>query len=1424
MAIVGTAEVIITAVTTKLQEGIKSGLDDAARDAEGHGQVLGDNFGTGMEQGAKGHFAGLVEQMGMGLASGGEAEGEKFGHNVSQGISHGLGTNEHDFDSIARAAENAGRDAGSAIDSGVQSGLTDAENAAGGAGDDMGNAISDGIKSAGNFGDWMGILKIGGLVAALGLAGAAIANVVAGLFAMVAAAAPAAAALAAFLPIAGGLAFTLGTLALGFMGVFKAVSALNKQQGQAGQSAQQQAAAEQAAADRVISAREAVAHAIQALDSARQSAADDAVSAAHAESDAEYNLQQAHLAELQAQKDLIAARQQAAEQLIQLDFQARQSVISEREASLALADAQLKFEETMADPRSTARAKEDARLALEQAKLNLDEASQRRLDAKKADQAADKKGVEGSDAVVAAKKRENDAHHQVIESEYTLARLRHSDAEQAVRDQQNIQNAIQSVTDAQRGLREALQAQAQAQNGVAGATSATTNALKNLSPEAIKFAKYLVSLKPLFVQLQGAASKMFPYIQSSIQSLVKVFAPTLLNAISTTAVAIGKAFQFITDHFLATPLFRSEFKTLVSANAHGLGDMAKVIVSLLKAFTQLAVDAIPLANVFSDWLVKITGHFSDFISTGSKGGNDSPIVKFFKMAGDRAALLGDIIKQIVRVFFEWGRAAQDSGLGLLETFDRVTKRFADGLGSPEGQKKLHAFFAEVEPGFKAIASLVGALLGAFMSLATSPGLKIVADDLRNNLLPMLQHLLNYLNTNLVPKLIPIVDDIGRVITRIVDSGVLQTVASDLGAFIHVIASAANSPIFGLIVGNLGHLLAAVIAYKLIKKFSPFDEFFSGISLFRKGLTGTITDAERGKSVLGKLAGGFREVELASIGGAKNLSVGQKISTFVAGAGKPSVPTEALSDAEVAAEKAGGRLGPIEGIVSRLTGILPALGEAFSAISLPIAAVAAVVAAVVGSFIYAYKTSKTVRDNIAKIWEGLKQAFDAFIAPIEVVFKHVFVEIANAIGIKGKDISTVMHKLGDDVRKAWVIITGAIVKAMPVIKVVMGIIGKIIAETFKIAFAIIIPIIKIAVDIIKTLFPVIVDIVKVVFYTVRDIIVAVWTFIRDIVIPIIKFFWTVIKTEFQIGRDIITGVMDIIRDVVVGIWDLIKATVVPIVKLMWTLVKTEFTVAKAIITTIINAVRDVVVGAWNWVHDHVIGRVQDMWSTIKGAFSAAWHFLSGVVSNIKNALSGPFDWLKDHISGVVDDIVGFFTGLPSRIVSTISGIASAAGRLGASIWNSIKSGLLTAAKTVGDIGKAVFDSIGGLINKFAIDPINSTLHHKFHLPVIGSFTLVPSSVNIPTIPHLAAGGVVPATSGGLLALLGEAGKRERIEPLDSSGLSARDRAMIGTIVTQLTAGRQKTLPPVSIDVHPSPGMDEREVALQTSRELAWRLGA
>ena len=64
---------------------------------------------------------------------------------------------------------------------------------------------------------------------------------------------------------------------------------------------------------------------------------------------------------------------------------------------------------------------------------------------------------------------------------------------------------------------------------------------------------------------------------------------------------------------------------------------------------------------------------------------------------------------------------------------------------------------------------------------------------------------------------------------------------------------------------------------------------------------------------------------------------------------------------------------------------------------------------------------------------------------------------------------------------------------------------------------------------------------------------------------------------------------------------------------------------------------------------------------------------------------------------------------------------------------------------------------------------------------------------------------------------EAGRPERIEPLDAQGLSARDRAIIQQLSNNNNNGSQ-----INMTINAAPGMDERELAAIVSRQLNYEM--
>jgi len=204
---------------------------------------------------------------------------------------------------------------------------------------------------------------------------------------------------------------------------------------------------------------------------------------------------------------------------------------------------------------------------------------------------------------------------------------------------------------------------------------------------------------------------------------------------------------------------------------------------------------------------------------------------------------------------------------------------------------------------------------------------------------------------------------------------------------------------------------------------------------------------------------------------------------------------------------------------------------------------------------------------------------------------------------------------------------------------------------------------------------------------------------------------------------------------------------------------------------------------------ILGRLAGILiGTVSGAFQRVIYFIGAAKDFIMifaNIFQGVFKLLTGDVSGAVDEMKQVFTSLGNFIKNILKGVA---------------------APFVGALN-GVIDVWNGAAGKFKVNIPK-------WVPIIGG-----NVYSLPQIPrinlaNLAEGGIVMPSMGGTIARIGEAGRPERVEPLDPSGLSKRDRALI-----EMLAGPAGG---INITVNPSAGMDERELAALVSRQLAFQM--
>lgn len=286
----------------------------------------------------------------------------------------------------------------------------------------------------------------------------------------------------------------------------------------------------------------------------------------------------------------------------------------------------------------------------------------------------------------------------------------------------------------------------------------------------------------------------------------------------------------------------------------------------------------------------------------------------------------------------------------------------------------------------------------------------------------------------------------------------------------------------------------------------------------------------------------------------------------------------------------------------------------------------------------------------------------------------------------------------------------------------------------------------------------------------------------------------VKEGFQIVADffigIVEGIVEFLQPVIDGIVDAFSVAF-DIVRAIVEVLVAVFQISFVLIATAVLAVWDVIKAGFEAVRDFL----KPILDKIFGFFSDVFTNIGNFVSDIYDGFKKNFEKFLEFIEPAIDNIFGFFDTVFTNVsdffkdtMNTLIGFAEG-------FINFFIDGL---------------NNIITAINGLSID-IPEPVQGLFDGAKKLGFDIAP--VQRVSLPRLAEGGIVSATPGGVLSVIGEGGRNERIEPLDSSGLSKRDRA----IIDRLSGGGRTT-----INVYPSAGMNERDLAELVSKKLAFQL--
>lgn len=486
------------------------------------------------------------------------------------------------------------------------------------------------------------------------------------------------------------------------------------------------------------------------------------------------------------------------------------------------------------------------------------------------------------------------------------------------------------------------------------------------------------------------------------------------------------------------------------------------------------------------------------------------------------------------------------------------------------------------------------------------------------------------------------------------------------------------------------------------------------------------------------------------------------------------------------------LGPVTAFIGNLgigSIIMSGLEAAAAALGASVGALVAVIAAVVGFFVLMWLNSENLRNSIGNLVSVVGGALIAAWTAVEPHLERVWTKLQNLASIIGDRLAPVIDFLAPIVARVFDFIGSVIGNIVDIIGGFIDIIAGILSGNWT-----------------------------QIWDGVKQVLSGAWDFIVTVfqgILSTISFAWDAITAVVYNAGQVLYGIINSIGS---GIADLTRAAWQLFYDIIWSKVEAVGAVVEQTIQDFGNWIKakwdeflNFTSATWDLIKNAVIDRVEQFVSWVGGLLSTFKDICAQRFQEVLDKASEIWDALKN---AVIDAAEGLYNGVVNKLkeFGTIVAQRFTEAKDGAvRVWNELKDAVVGAAIDIyngvagwiADAVKAVqtaWDTIQGIVDKInnAISGAAAAVANAPAAPSVGAGQATFGGTGLLAAPAqvllqnmfavaMARGGIINPTPGGTLAVIGEAGRRERVEPLDSSGLSMRDRAMIEAIVGATVGG-------------------------------------
>ena len=863
--------------------------------------------------------------------------------------------------------------------------------------------------------------------------------------------------------------------------------------------------------------------------------------------------------------------------------------------------------------------------------------------------------------------------------------------------------------------------------GLAGAVGV---GLAGVSTLALNFGLLFAAFKSGNKELDAAKTRLqdigkalgAPVAAGMVAGLTKMLdlleqaMPQLNDLLHQTGEAFGGVATKIGET-IASSENMSRIKDILATNLTFVGNFGDGLSGLITSFLILFRAAKPFIDYIGEGIKKFGEWAASSLAVAEGNGKLAEFMqhmldKFRELAG----VIGDFGRGIYNVF----KAASPVGADLMKSLGGIGERFVAWTSDEGNMARMTAFFEKAHTLTSKIFEIFGKMFTAggraFENMKIEPLLHGL-DTLANVIGPAVADIFNQIQAGAGPNLAQIWDNIGMILTKIADSGIIQQVAQAFSALLLVISELLKTDIgsyvaglalaWALFGGALGPVIGIVsrLGMALLGLSTPVLLVVAAVGIIVGVLATAYANSEKFRSAVNDLATavGGKFMEIWDALGPKLEILWEKFQKL--------------------AGVIGDRLAPIIRFLTPLiVGLIDIIGTVIN-----------FVVTQVGLFF----------DFVANILSGeWAAAWDTFTTMVGNAFSFVGDIITKGRLLIGALLSGLATLIWSIFVAIWEGVSSTAVTWWNAIFDFFNTILTNIADGIR-AFGNAIP-----------------PFLEMVWNWIRDTAVSWWNAIFDFFNTILTNIADGIRNFGNAIPPFLAMVWEWIRGAAVTAWNAIfQAVIQPVINLYNALVD-WFTRADAWVRSVWQALPGIIRGIWDRIFDAVIQPVIDIYNGLVEWFTRADQWVRDVWGNITSALTGPIEEARRIIEGIIGGITSAIQGaidFVGRLTSAITSVPD--------VPNPVGSGVA---------GGAAFGGISKLFTQ--------NFYNHYDPPVA-----------------LAGGGIVRATPGGIHALLGEGGRNERVEPLDASGMSNRDRMMIDQIVKSLTTTTEGGMTTVQVRI-------------------------